>query len=545
MRNICNLLVFFLFLSFAYSAEAKTRISLTPYLKNSVNHKDIKKVAKLKEKARKSKKHEKKFKHYLQAAQLGDYESQVKMGFYYGFGTFNPEYVDFDVSKMAPSYSAHKKNESVARYYLNAAQRNKDVDYYTEQATLGLVYLSLDSLDNPTIASKVYENLLMGCALIVAEYLDENRQVHRWPYARYKMLVNTGKLLSTLFAKGIGTECDLIAAHYYALWIKNEINMPNVNIKNEYTTNIVKSINFMPFSEEGKKYGVGLVSALLLKRAADLYAKDNNNPEIIFWTERSLEADSTNSKAYYLAGCLYMNGEAGLIQNRSSAKKWYKKAIKFGSKESRAALAAIREIEAAERKRQLAIDRARKEKAEKKRQRRKQMWAQAIGSIVQAAGNAYMISQGYASNNNRSLLDPNLAIRQVQVQNAQIASLQQMSIQNIQMPQFDFKWTEPPHFTFDWSNVDWNSASMNTYYMYQGDLLNNGAATIENNSSSNSSYISTGNTNQATCHLCHGLGKCWTCNGKRSYLNPLTNKFVECPNCTDGLCSHCHGSGKQ
>ena len=52
-------------------------------------------------------------------------------------------------------------------------------------------------------------------------------------------------------------------------------------------------------------------------------------------------------------------------------------------------------------------------------------------------------------------------------------------------------------------------------------------------------------SSSSPCYLCHGIGKCWTCNGNRTYLNPLTGKYIDCPNCTDGLCSHCHGSGKK
>ncbi len=545
MKLIYKILALSVFTIFALNIEAKKEIPLKPYLKNSVSYKDVKKVNKLKKKASKKKKTEKKLKYYLQAAQLGDYESQVKLGYYYGFGTLNPEYVDFDETIMDIDYKLGI-DESVARYYLSAAQRNKDVDYYTEQATLGLVYLSLDSIDNPKIAKKIYENLILGCALVVEEYIETNPKTYLWSYDRYKTLVNTGKLLSTCYIKGIGTERDLLSAHYYSLRIKNEINMPNSKVENKYSAAIMEYINSMRYSEEGKKYGVGLVSAILLKRAADVYAKNKKDPEIIFWIERSLEADSTNSKAYYLAGCLYLNGEAGLVKDRKTAKRWYERGVKLGSKESTAALAAIEEIEAAERKRQRAMDRAKREEEERKRQRRRQMWAQAIGSIVQAAGNAYLMSQGYNSNNNMNLLDPNLAIKQVQAQNAQIAYLQQMSMQNIQMPQFDFKWTNTPQFTFDWNNVDWNSASMNTYYQYQGDLLSNGAATTETNGSSNSSYIGTGSTNQSSCYLCHGIGKCWTCSGTRRISNAYgASGYTDCPNCTDGLCSHCHGSGKK
>lgn len=51
---------------------------------------------------------------------------------------------------------------------------------------------------------------------------------------------------------------------------------------------------------------------------------------------------------------------------------------------------------------------------------------------------------------------------------------------------------------------------------------------------------------QRDCHLCGGSGKCRTCNGSHRYLNPLTNKYLSCPNCTpNGACSACGGTGKR
>lgn len=53
-------------------------------------------------------------------------------------------------------------------------------------------------------------------------------------------------------------------------------------------------------------------------------------------------------------------------------------------------------------------------------------------------------------------------------------------------------------------------------------------------------------TYQKDCHLCHGSGKCSTCNGKHYYLNLLTGKYITCPNCKpDGACSACGGTGKK
>ena len=106
--------------------------------------------------------------------------------------------------------------------------------------------------------------------------------------------------------------------------------------------------------------------------------------------------------------------------------------------EGAAALAVIEEIEEAEEQRRREMDEVERRAEEARRLQRRQAWAQAVGAIVQAAGNAYLYSQGYAPAYDASLLSPNLAVSQVQSQYAQMEALQQMSFQSMQMPQFDF-----------------------------------------------------------------------------------------------------------
>lgn len=51
-------------------------------------------------------------------------------------------------------------------------------------------------------------------------------------------------------------------------------------------------------------------------------------------------------------------------------------------------------------------------------------------------------------------------------------------------------------------------------------------------------------SHRQSCHLCHGSGRCNTCNGTHQYLNPLTGKYIQCPNCkSDGACTACNGTG--
>lgn len=46
------------------------------------------------------------------------------------------------------------------------------------------------------------------------------------------------------------------------------------------------------------------------------------------------------------------------------------------------------------------------------------------------------------------------------------------------------------------------------------------------------------------CYMCHGSGKCPTCNGKHWFTTQFGQR-AECPNCKpDGRCSVCGGSGK-
>ena len=83
---------------------------------------------------------------------------------------------------------------------------------------------------------------------------------------------------------------------------------------------------------------------------------------------------------------------------------------------------------------------------------------------------------------------------------------------------------------------------------YQAPSTTTSSSNYNSSSSSNSSNRSSTSSSQSqrSCRLCHGTKKCYTCNGTRRVANGFgLLGYHECPNCKDGLCSHCHGSGLQ
>ena len=108
-----------------------------------------------------------------------------------------------------------------------------------------------------------------------------------------------------------------------------------------------------------------------------------------------------------------------------------------------------------------------------------------------------------------------------------------------------------PQEAVEWAKrqIDANiqSTSNNgTVYSVPVTTTSSGSYGNSNTSSGNSSSSSSKSSYTPDCHSCHGTGKCWTCNGEHKYINPLTGKYVTCPNCRPGgVCTVCGGTGKK
>lgn len=163
-------------------------------------------------------------------------------------------------------------------------------------------------------------------------------------------------------------------------------------------------------------------------------------------------------------------------------------------------------------------------------------------------GNGYMTSAN--AGNMNYLLDPNYAVAQTMAQQQQynqvFNNIAQQSVNQVLSEE------EQEYQTFCKYNkkADGTNYTKNEWRALKGEAIRNMNGGNTSVGSSNStisgsgSSIRTNSTSDKTCHICHGTKKCWTCSGNRTYINPLTNKRVACPNCTNGWCSRCNGTGK-
>lgn len=99
-------------------------------------------------------------------------------------------------------------------------------------------------------------------------------------------------------------------------------------------------------------------------------------------------------------------------------------------------------------------------------------------------------------------------------------------------------------------NVSGHDTNGNRYTTVNGQVIGidtQGRVTTGNNRSSSNqngaSQSNSGRYGNISCHLCHGSGVCATCGGDCIADSPYGGTYV-CPNCDNGKCRKCKGSGK-
>lgn len=164
-------------------------------------------------------------------------------------------------------------------------------------------------------------------------------------------------------------------------------------------------------------------------------------------------------------------------------------------------------------------------------------------------GNSYMTPS--SSGNMDYLLDPNYAVAQTMAQQQQYnQTFNNIAHQTVNQVLSE---EEQEYQTFCKYNKksDGSNYTKSEWQALKGQAIQNmnrGKTSGVNTNSTNCNRSNSTNTSSSskgkTCHICHGTKKCWTCGGNQTYINPFTAKRIACPNCTNGWCSRCNGTGK-
>ena len=207
--------------------------------------------------------------------------------------------------------------------------------------------------------------------------------------------------------------------------------------------------------------------------------------------------------------------------------------------------------------------------AKNKRANRNQRTAAILGGIFQTAaevGTVYMAQSqsnaGFIGNNSTSLSTGRTfaSMSDAELNNYVNTSLTQIA--NYSVMQVEQQWRQEEMqlrtlFVSTYRQMHGRNpseqeiqANYNDYMMKKANAYktaqeaSSGMYDKELGISKKSSVKTSGTSSDKSCYSCHGIKKCWTCNGARTYRNPLNGQYVKCPNCTDGLCHVCHGTGR-
>lgn len=268
------------------------------------------------------------------------------------------------------------------------------------------------------------------------------------------------KLICYMYETGYGIHPNLLQAYIYCP--ATELTS-NYGIKT-HREKILEKIESMSTNFESARYGVGLDSKTMLSIGLSHYRNDVLEPEGIFWLHRAARQDNADAN-WALASILHngnhINGSIGNSWNKDSQILCFAKNAATNGKQE-----AIEYLEAYEKQQKAQAEQARRRELERqrqieeKKQRRRQLWANIAGTVIQAAAQTYVAvetakmqshqMQGVSSNTIQRMPIGQMSDAQWQANN-QLA-LQQLAQYTINKSYAD--WTGTPMTPTDMSAVD-------------------------------------------------------------------------------------------
>ena len=330
---------------------------------------------------------------------------------------------------------------------------DQSVNENLEEFSKGIEYLQIAALlgDN----SLAFVEMALACGYESSPICNPYLCLSMLEQCKKKQSANVDGLICYMYENGYGIKQDLLQAY---------INCPSKELteRNSKThrEKILELIEAMPIGFEGSKYGVGLESDMLLSIGASKFQDNILDSEGLFWMQRSARLNNADAN-WILASVIQNNncpvGAVGNSYHKDEQMMCFlKKAAELGKQEAKDYLEKYEKHKEAEQEYERQQERERRRQAEIKKQRRREMWLNIAGAVVQTAAQTYMaVAASNAQSYSVAKSVPSMSVGHMS--DAQWQAKNQLAMQ--QIAQYTINktyadWTGTPMVPTDMSAVD-------------------------------------------------------------------------------------------
>lgn len=335
---------------------------------------------------------------------------------------------------------------------------NQKVNTHVDEFQKGIEYLQIAAIVGKN--DKALIELALACGYKESPIYNPYLCIGMLEQYQKELGLDVNYLICYMYETGYGIRPNLLQAYIYC----PTTELTSGSGTKTHREKILEKIEHMPTNFESSRYGVGLDSKTMLSIGLSHYINDVLDPEGIFWLHRAARQDNADAN-WALASVLH-NGNhiKGTIGNSwdkdSQILCFVKNAAANGKQEAKEYLEAYEKQQKAKAEQARRMELERQRQIEEKKQRRRQMWANIAGSVIQVAAQTYMaVESAKMQSHHIQEASPNSMQRMPigQMSDAQWQARNQLALQQIAqytMNKTYADWTGTPMIPTDMSAVD-------------------------------------------------------------------------------------------
>lgn len=335
---------------------------------------------------------------------------------------------------------------------------NQKVNTNLDEFQKGLEYLQIVALIGKN--DKALIELALACGYKESPIYNPYLCLGMLEQYQKELGLDVNDLICYMYETGYGIHPNLLQAYIYC----PTTELTSGSGTKTHREKILEKIESMPINFESSRYGVGLDSKTMLSIGLSHYINDVLEPEGIFWLHKAARQDNADAN-WVLASVLhngnYIKGSTGNSWNKDSQILCFaKNAATNGKQEAKEYLEIYKKQQKAKAEQARHKELERQRQIEEKKQRRRQMWANIAGSVIQAAAQTYVAVESAKMQSQQMQGSSPYTIQRMpmgQMSDAQWQAKNQLALQQISqytMNKTYADWTGTPMIPTDMSAVD-------------------------------------------------------------------------------------------